>query len=159
MQPYIKKVKGIGEWERWYRYSGEPKFLTQSSQRETSLSQERMRQLLFKNWVEFVHGYIHWFSSAHQASLISQGNGTRTHKTTVTTAGATGVYGRTGSMLIRRRFENHNLPGLGKEMWSWGNSACNQRPSFHGMGLNDNDEPWHMLPSFLTFQIERMFLL
>lgn len=63
--------------------------------------------------MESVHGYIHWFSSAHQAPLISQGNGTRTHKTTVTIAGAAGVDGE------NRQHVNQEMVGKPQSVGPW----------------------------------------
>lgn len=65
---------------------------------------------------------------------------------------------RTGNMLIRSRLESHTLSSSGKEM-RFGTNLGAIRGSIYAVEMNDNEGPRHMFSSFLTFQIERVFLL
>lgn len=116
-------------------------------------------QLLSKGWVEFVQSLIKplgYFCSQCALNLWRQWY-LYTEQSLPQQVQQEWMEG-TGSMLIRRQSETHSLSGPGREMWSWANSACNQKQSFDATSLNDNHGPRYMLSSFLTFQTEKMFL-
>lgn len=78
------------EWERGYKYSCKCVLNPEIPKRNITFQREKL-QLLFKKLGGICTLINPWFSSAHNAPLISQGNGTYTHKTITTTAGAAGV--------------------------------------------------------------------